>query len=78
MNFPHDLKEKHLIFMKTSLTKLGLRYCSNIEYGCNRVINRTSLFFIKVDYVLLFGLITGVLDIIPLVGPTIALILCLS
>lgn len=36
-----------------------------------------GLFFIKVDYALLLGLITGVLDIIPLIGPTIALILCL-
>lgn len=36
-----------------------------------------GLALIKVDYALLLGLITGVLDIIPVIGPTIALILCL-
>lgn len=41
------------------------------------VITAIGLFLIKVDYALLLGLITGVLDIIPVIGPTIALGLCL-
>lgn len=41
------------------------------------LITAIGLALIKVDYALLLGIITGVLDIIPLIGPTIALILCL-
>lgn len=41
------------------------------------ILTAIGLFFIKVDYALLLGLITGLLDIIPLVGPTVALCLCL-
>lgn len=41
------------------------------------VLTAIAMFLVKVDYALLLGLITGVLDIIPLIGPTIALILCL-
>ncbi len=41
------------------------------------VITAIGLFLIKVDYALLLGLITGVLDIIPVIGPTIALVICL-
>ncbi len=41
------------------------------------ILTAIGMFLIKVDYALLLGLITGVLDIIPLIGPTIALIFCL-
>jgi predicted PurR-regulated permease PerM len=41
------------------------------------LLTAIGMFFIKVDYALLLGLITGVLDIIPIIGPTIALVLCL-
>lgn len=41
------------------------------------ILTAIGLFLIKVDYAVLLGLITGVLDIIPLIGPTVALILCL-
>lgn len=41
------------------------------------LLTAIGLFLIKVDYALLLGIITGVLDIIPLIGPTVALILCL-
>lgn len=41
------------------------------------LLTAIGLFLVKVDYALLLGLITGVLDIIPLIGPTIALVLCL-
>lgn len=41
------------------------------------LLTAIAMFLVKVDYALLLGLITGVLDIIPLIGPTIALVLCL-
>lgn len=41
------------------------------------ILTAIAMFLIRVDYALLLGLITGVLDIIPIIGPTIALILCL-
>jgi predicted PurR-regulated permease PerM len=41
------------------------------------LLTAIGLFIIRVDYALLLGLITGVLDIIPLVGPTIAIVLCM-
>lgn len=40
------------------------------------VLTAIGMFILKVDYALLLGLITGVLDIIPIIGPTIALVLC--
>jgi len=36
-----------------------------------------GLLIIKVDYAVLLGLITAVLDIVPVVGPALALIICL-
>jgi predicted PurR-regulated permease PerM len=41
------------------------------------ILTAIAMFFVKVDYALLLGLVTGVLDIIPIIGPTIALVLCL-
>ena len=37
----------------------------------------SGLLILGVDYAVLLGLITGILDIIPVVGPAIALIICL-
>lgn len=37
-----------------------------------------GLFLCKIDYALLLGIIAGILDIIPIVGPTIALLLGIS
>ena len=36
-----------------------------------------GLMILRVDYALLLGLITCILDVIPVVGPAIALIICL-
>ena len=41
------------------------------------LIMTIGLMILRVDYALLLGLITCILDIIPVVGPTIALIICL-
>ena len=41
------------------------------------IIMILGLMILKVDYALLLGLITAILDIIPVVGPALALIICL-
>lgn len=41
------------------------------------IIMTLGLLILKVDYAVLLGLITAVLDIIPVVGPGIALVICL-
>lgn len=41
------------------------------------VIMTIGLLLIGVDYAVLLGLITAILDIIPVIGPTIALLICL-
>jgi len=41
------------------------------------LLTAIGMFLIKVDYALLLGVITGILDIIPIIGPMIALTLCL-
>ena len=41
------------------------------------IIMTIGLLIAKVDYAVLLGLITAVLDIIPVIGPGIALIICL-
>jgi len=76
--FPPDIKEKAADVYENISHKVG-------GYVIAQLLNMVAIGFltavglalIKVDYALLLGLITGVLDIIPLVGPTIALILCL-
>ena len=41
------------------------------------LIMTLGLFLMGSEYALLLGLLTGILDIIPIVGPTIALLICL-
>ena len=41
------------------------------------IVMTTGLFLFGVDYAVLLGLITAGLDIIPVVGPAIALVICL-
>lgn len=78
MLFPVKMKEKASDIYENISHKVGgyviAQLLNMLAIGALTAI---GLFFIKVDYALLLGLITGVLDIIPLVGPTIALILCL-
>ena len=42
------------------------------------IIMAVGLMLLRVDYALLLGLITAILDIVPIVGPTLALIICLA
>lgn len=76
--FPEKMKQKASEISETISHKVGgyviAQILNMIAIG---ILTAIGLFILKVDYALLLGLITGVLDIIPLVGPTIALILCL-
>lgn len=76
--FPNSMKEKASTIYDNISHKVGGYVIAQIlNMFAIGLLTAVGLFFIKVDYALLLGLITGVLDIIPLVGPTIALILCL-
>lgn len=76
--FPPNIKEKASELYDNISQKVGGYVIAQI---LNMVIigifTAIGMFLIRVDYALLLGLITGVLDIIPIIGPTIALVLCL-
>lgn len=76
--FPDSIKERADLISQNISQKVGgyviAQILNMIAIG---LITAVALFLIKVDYALLLGLITGILDIIPIIGPTIALGLCL-
>lgn len=75
--FPDNMKAKAASITGTISTKVGgyviAQLLNMVAIG---ILTAIALFIVKVDYALLLGVITGVLDIIPIIGPTIALILC--
>lgn len=76
--FPPKLREKSSeIYDNISHKVGGYVIAQLLNMAAIGALTAIGLFFIKVDYALLLGIITGVLDIIPLIGPTVALILCL-
>jgi len=76
--FPSDMKEKASDIYENISHKVGGYVIAQIlNMFVIGLLTAIGMFILKVDYALLLGLITGVLDIIPLVGPTIALCLCL-
>lgn len=76
--FPKKMKEKASDIYDNISHKVGgyviAQVLNMVAVG---ILTAIAMFIIKVDYALLLGLITGVLDIIPIIGPTIALCLCL-
>ena len=76
--FPEKIKDKADEISDNISRKVGgyviAQLLNMVAIG---LLTAIGLFLVKVDYALLLGLITGVLDIIPVVGPTIALIICL-
>lgn len=76
--FPEDMKEKASDIYENISQKVGGYVIAQlINMFAIGLLTAIGMFIIKVDYALLLGLITGVLDIIPIIGPTIALVLCL-
>lgn len=72
--FPPDLKDKADSILSTISTKVGqyvrAQILSMIAVG---VMVLVVLIFLGVEYATLLGLISGILDIIPILGPSIAL-----
>ena len=72
--FPPDLKEKANTILISISNKVGgyvrAQILSMVAVG---LMTTVVLLLLGIDYAVLLGLIAGVLDIIPLLGPTIAL-----
>ena len=76
--FPISMKEKADEIIETISKKIGGYVIAQIATMTSVGLLMTlGLILIGVDYALLLGLITAVLDIIPIVGPAIALVICL-
>lgn len=71
--FPPDMKNKASSIVSTISTKVGGYVRAQIiSMASVGVMMMIVLMILGVDYALLLGLITGILDIIPILGPTIA------
>ena len=76
--FPEDLRPK----TEGLIGKIGQRIgsyvlaqiCAIVSVG---IVMGLCLWIFRVDYAFLLGLITAILDIIPVIGPAIALVICL-
>lgn len=72
--FPQSIKGRADSILQTIIYKVGGYVSAQIlSMAAVGLMTTIFLFFLKVDYYVLLGLITGILDIIPLVGPTVAL-----
>lgn len=76
--FPYDLRLKFESIIMTISYKVGsyvrAQLISMLAVG---IMVAILLLILRVDYATLLGLISGVLDIIPILGPTIALLIIL-
>lgn len=76
--FPAQLKEKADEIIETISKKIGGYVIAQVTTMTSvGIIMAIGLLLIKVEYAVLLGLITAVLDIIPVVGPALSLIICL-
>lgn len=76
--FPAQLKERADEIIETISKKIGGYVLAQIvTMSSVGIIMAIGLLLIKVDYAILLGLITAVLDLVPVVGPALALIICL-
>lgn len=76
--FPANLKERAGFILRSISSKVGgyvrAQVLSMVAIGIMQMI---VLMIIGVEYPLLLGLVTGILDIVPVLGPTIALVVIL-
>ena len=76
--FPEQMKEKAKDIIETISRKIGGYILAQIAtISSVGIIMTIGLLISGIEYALLLGLITAVLDIIPIVGPAIALLICL-
>lgn len=72
--FPQDIKLKASQILTTISNKVGGYVGAQIlSMTAVGLMTTIFLFLMGIEYSLLLGLITGILDIVPIVGPTIAL-----
>lgn len=76
--FPVSMKERADEIIETISQKIGGYVIAQVATMTSvGIIMAIGLMIIRVDYAILLGLITAVLDIVPVVGPALALIICL-
>lgn len=76
--FPDKMKDRAADISANISNKVGGYVIAQIlTMAAVGLLTALGMFILKVDYAVLLGLITGVLDIIPIAGPTISLILCI-
>ena len=76
--FPMKIKEKASeVYDNISKNVGGYVIAQGLNMVAIGILTAVGMFILKVKYALLLGFITGILDIIPIIGPTIALVLCL-
>ena len=76
--FPSEMKQKADEIIETISHKIGGYVIAQVATMTSvGIIMAIGLMIIKVEYAVLLGLITAVLDIIPVVGPALALVICL-
>ena len=76
--FPEQMKEKAKDIIETISRKIGGYIIAQIAtISSVGIIMTIGLMIFGIEYALLLGLITAVLDIIPIVGPAIALMICI-
>lgn len=76
--FPTEMKEKAKDIVSTISQKIGGYVLAQIATMTSvGIIMTLGLLLSGIEYALLLGLMTAILDIIPVVGPAIALVICL-
>lgn len=76
--FPTQMRKRADEIIETIAQKIGGYVIAQVvTIASVGIIMTIGLMIIRVDYALLLGLITAVLDIIPIIGPAIALVICL-
>lgn len=76
--FPQEMRKRTGEIYDTISQKIGGYVVAQITTMTGvGIIMTIGLMILRVDYALLLGLITCILDIIPVVGPAIALVICL-
>ena len=77
--FPTQMRKKANDIIDTIAQKIGYYVIAQVVTMASVGIMMTiGLLIARVDYALLLGLITSILDLIPIIGPAIALIVCLT
>ena len=76
--FPKQIREKATDVLDIISKKVGGYIVGQLAAIASvGVIMTLGLLILRVDYAVLLGLITAILDIVPIVGPAVALVVCL-